>query len=155
MKLGKYYFYLTFVHSDYVNYIHKDYFAFCNLLNFFVCLYLFIFFFYRVHSCLLNNIKRIQSQLRDEKSNAAWSWDFMCRIQAAIVNCAEKISIDSTTLLCDVLFLSLIIMACGDCLVYNDEQLITTFNTRAELFPYALARLASLAHWKDKIQQVI
>ncbi|XP_053593592.1 focadhesin [Microplitis demolitor] len=108
-----------------------------------------------VHKCLLSNMKIILSKLLTEKSNASWSWDLMCRIQATIVNSHDNYSLETTSSLCDILFLTIIVLACDNCFVENDETLITSHDMRIQLFPHAMATIVSMPYWKEITQQTM
>lgn len=99
-------------------------------------------------------MKKIQSKLLTEKSNATWSWDLMCRIQATIVNSHDNYSLETTTSLCDILFVTIIVLACDDCFIENYETLITSHDIRIQLFPHAMAAIILMPYWKDITQQV-
>ncbi|KAG8041834.1 hypothetical protein G9C98_007138 [Cotesia typhae] len=107
-----------------------------------------------VQKCLLSNMKKIQSKLLTEKSNATWSWDLMCRIQATIVNSHDNYSLETTTSLCDILFVTIIVLACDDCFIENYESLITSHDIRIQLFPHAMAAIILMPYWKNITQQV-
>ncbi|KAH0539537.1 focadhesin [Cotesia glomerata] len=108
-----------------------------------------------VQKCLLSNMKKIQSKLLTEKSNATWSWDLMCRIQATIVNSHDNYSLETTTSLCDILFVTIIVLACDDCFIENYESLITSHDIRIQLFPHAMATIILMPFWKDITQQIM
>ncbi|KAK0095406.1 hypothetical protein PV326_008454 [Microctonus aethiopoides] len=107
------------------------------------------------HRCLLDNMVRILPHLRHEKSNATWCWDLMCRIQTIIVDSTKNHSIDSIKFLCDLLFVTVIILTCNNCQLANDESIITLHDVRTQLFPHAIARIITTPHWKDMALQIM
>lgn len=101
-------------------------------------------------------MKTIQSQLKQEKSNAPWCWDLMCEIQAIIQNKTDNKSIESAKFLSDLLFVTLITEASENCLneLTDDTSIISSHAMRTTLFPGAIFTLSAMSHWKSIMQQV-
>ncbi|XP_034936512.1 focadhesin [Chelonus insularis] len=108
-----------------------------------------------IQTFLLSHLKRIQSQLRTDKSNSTWSLDLMCKIQTTILNTSEEYSTESLAFLCDVFFVTIITFACDDCLLVDDEIIVTSHDTRARLFPHALATIIEKPHWMNNALQIM
>ncbi|XP_015112236.1 focadhesin [Diachasma alloeum] len=104
---------------------------------------------------LLRTLQRILGELRQEKSNAGWSWDLMRRIQASIVDADDDKSVKAAEFLCDALFVTIIVVTCDDYLLGEEGLVASSREVRGELFPHAVYRVSQLPCWKNIVQQIM
>lgn len=104
-----------------------------------------------MQSYLLENIQRVQTELRLEQHCMDWILDFMSSIDALMMESSHEKDI---ALYCDILFISVISLSGMDCLLPRKELLITSQNVRIRLFPQAISMLADRQIWKSTTRQV-
>ncbi|EZA59023.1 hypothetical protein X777_16983 [Ooceraea biroi] len=107
---------------------------------------------------LLENIQRVQTDLRLEKScdlgsQKDWILDFMNRIDMLMVETSEKES--NIVFYCDILFVLVICLSGMDCLLPKKELLITSQDIRIRLFPQAISMLIDRQIWKSITRQIM
>uniref|UniRef100_A0A0C9QBD0 Kiaa1797 protein n=1 Tax=Fopius arisanus TaxID=64838 RepID=A0A0C9QBD0_9HYME len=108
-----------------------------------------------VHGRLLKTLQRILRDLRHEKSNADWTWSLMYRIQVTILGTDDDQAIKVAEFMCDALFVTIIVLACDDCLLRDEGAIATSSGIRGELFPHAVYRIVQMPGWKNITQQII
>ncbi|KAI4503769.1 hypothetical protein M0802_001172 [Mischocyttarus mexicanus] len=98
---------------------------------------------------LLQEIQRVQTEVRSKIYTVDWAMDFINRIQALIPEISE--SNQQIIFYCDIFFISIIYLSGMDCIIMDTNSIISSQHVRARLFPQAIARLADLHHWKDQM----
>ncbi|XP_012536229.1 focadhesin isoform X2 [Monomorium pharaonis] len=107
---------------------------------------------------LLQNIQKVQAELRSEKScdfeiQKDWILDFIRNIDAIMVEPSDEKN--NITLYCDILFLLVICLSGMECLLSEKELLITSRDIRIRLFPQAISMLIDRQNWKSITRQIM
>lgn len=120
-----------------------------------------LFSFCRMQEHILENIQRVQTDLRLEKScdlvsQKDWILDFMSRIDTLVMEIMETASVKENNVVfyCDILFVLVICLSGMDCLLPKKESLITSQDARIRLFPQAISMLIDRQIWKSITRQV-
>ncbi|KAL2722549.1 focadhesin isoform X1 [Vespula squamosa] len=98
---------------------------------------------------LLQEVQRVQTEVKSKMYTSDWVIDFINRIQALI----PEISENNQRILfyCDIFFVSIICLSGIDCLIMDTYSIISSQYVRTRLFPQAIATLADIQYWKDNI----
>lgn len=98
---------------------------------------------------MLQEIQRVQTEVKSKIYTSDWVIDFINRIQALI----PEISEDDQRILfyCDIFFVSIICLSGMDCIIMDTHSIVSSQHVRTRLFPQAIAMLADIQYWKDHI----
>ncbi|KAL2741968.1 focadhesin isoform X1 [Vespula maculifrons] len=98
---------------------------------------------------LLQEVQRVQTEVKFKMYTSDWVIDFLNRVQVIIPEISEE---DQRILFyCDVFFVSIICFSGMDCIIMDTYSIISSQHVRARLFPKAMAMLADIQYWKDNI----
>ncbi|XP_014599383.1 PREDICTED: uncharacterized protein LOC106784409 isoform X1 [Polistes canadensis] len=96
---------------------------------------------------LLQEVQRVQTEVRSKIYTVDWAIDFINRILSLIPEISENNQ--QIIFYCDIFFISIIYLSGMDCIILDTNSIISSQRIRTRLFPQAIARLADLQHWKD------
>ncbi|KAK2581624.1 hypothetical protein KPH14_002126 [Odynerus spinipes] len=102
-----------------------------------------------VQPYLLQEVQRVQTEVRSKMYTSDWVLDFINCIRAFIPEVSS--SKNKIVFYCDVFIISIICLSGMDSLITDVHSITSSQHVRARLFPQAIAMLADIQYWKDHV----